>query len=262
MNTVAVVENCQIIMPDYVEAHVITDSTKGNTLVVKKFQKDLTIWDLKQRLELMTGRNANTMTVSVLAANGELICKFTENDKLLGAYPLNDGIQFLVEDPMYVQVEENEEDLDKRYQLSEEQYAGRKGTLKEFLMRNKLGKYNPVIIGQKEEDAKREEEERIRLEEKENQIIESMEIGQRCEVSIPNQVPKRGVVMFKGPVRFASGLWVGVRYDEPFGKNDGSVNGVKYFEAPHNYGAFVKPIHVQVGDFPEITDGLDYDDEF
>lgn len=262
MNNVAAADNYKIITTDYVETHVTTDSTKGNALAVKKFQKDLTIWDLKQRLELMTGRNANTMTVSALTVEGDLICKLTDNDKLLGAYPLNNGVQLFVEDPMYVHVEENDEDLDKRFQLSEEQYASRKGTLKEFLKRNKLGKYNPEIMSKKEEELKREEEERMRVEEKENEIINSIEIGERCEVRIPNQVPKRGVVMFKGVVKFTSGPWIGVKYDEPFGKNDGTVNGVKYFEAPPNYGAFVKPIHVQVGDFPEITDGLDYDDEF
>lgn len=263
MSAVNVTENYQVITPDFVEATVTTDVSKKNMLMVKKFQKDLTVWDLKQRLELMTGRNASTMTVTALTAEGDTLCTLSENYKLLGSYPLNSGVQFLVEDPMYVPHDtESEEDLEKRYQLSEEQYSSRRGTLKEYLMRNKLGKYNPDMMNKKEEEARKEEEERKRLQEKESQIIDSIEIGQRCQVSIPNQVAKRGEVMFKGTVKFTDGLWVGVKYDEPFGKNDGSVNGVKYFEAPQNYGAFVKSIYVEVGDFPEITDGLEYDDEF
>ncbi|XKL63213.1 hypothetical protein PGB90_005577 [Kerria lacca] len=252
MSSTAPSETYQIITPDFVEVSVATDGTKTSSLVVKKFQKDLTVWDLKQRLELITGRNANTMSITALSPEGELICKLVENYKLVGSYPLSNGVQLLVEDPMYEEADENEEDLDKRFQLSEEQYSNRRGTLKEFLKRNKLGKYNPEII----------KEERKRAEAKDNEIINTVKIGQRCEVNIPNQVAKRGVVMFKGNVKFTEGLWVGVKYDEPFGKNDGTVNGVKYFEAPPNYGAFVKPSYVKVGDYPEITCDLECDDEF
>jgi len=40
--------------------------------------------------------------------------------------------------------------------------------------------------------------------------------------------------------------------DEPWGNNDGSLNGVKYFETFQKYGIFLRPNQIEVGDFPEL----------
>ena len=87
-------------------------------------------------------------------------------------------------------------------------------------------------------------------------------VGQRCSVE-PGD--RRGLVMFIGQVEgLPLGWWIGVKYDEPLGKNDGSVKGKKYFDAPPGYGAFLRPDKVKVGDYPEIdefADDLGSDDE-
>jgi tubulin-folding cofactor B len=56
------------------------------------------------------------------------------------------------------------------------------------------------------------------------------------------------------------GYWVGVQFDEPLGRNDGSVKGVKLFDCPANHGAFVLGKNITCGDFPE-RDLLADDDE-
>ena len=57
------------------------------------------------------------------------------------------------------------------------------------------------------------------------------------------------------------GYWVGIQYDEPVGKNNGTVKGVQYFDCLHGYGAFVRPDMVTAGDFPPVDDLFSDEDE-
>lgn len=56
-----------------------------------------------------------------------------------------------------------------------------------------------------------------------DEIPADIVIGARCEVeSTEPGFKKRGVVQFAGLTKFSKGVWVGIEYDEPIGKNDGS----------------------------------------
>ncbi|VDN51510.1 unnamed protein product, partial [Dracunculus medinensis] len=59
----------------------------------------------------------------------------------------------------------------------------------------------------------------------------------------------KGKVAYYGTTEFAEGIWVGVILDEPNGKNNGTVKGVKYFECTNNYGVFVKLMVVKLRNF-------------
>ncbi|XP_036372804.1 dynactin subunit 1 isoform X5 [Megalops cyprinoides] len=62
----------------------------------------------------------------------------------------------------------------------------------------------------------------------------------------------RGTVAYIGATLFATGKWVGVILDEPKGKNDGTVQGKRYFTCEENHGIFVRQSQIQV-----IDDGAD-----
>ena len=80
-------------------------------------------------------------------------------------------------------------------------------------------------------------------------LAAAIKVGDRCEV---NPGGKRATVQYVGKiVDIAPGWWIGVQYDEPVGKNDGSVKGHRAFTCPPNYGGFLRPDKITVGDFPE-----------
>ncbi|KAM9777342.1 dynactin subunit 1 [Neosynchiropus ocellatus] len=61
-----------------------------------------------------------------------------------------------------------------------------------------------------------------------------------------------GTVAYIGTTSFASGKWVGVILDEPKGKNDGTVQGKRYFNCEENHGIFVRQSQIQL-----VDDGAD-----
>ncbi|XP_038135401.1 dynactin subunit 1 isoform X5 [Cyprinodon tularosa] len=63
---------------------------------------------------------------------------------------------------------------------------------------------------------------------------------------------QRGTVAYIGTTLFASGKWVGVILDEPKGKNDGTVQGKRYFTCEENHGIFVRQSQIQL-----VDDGAD-----
>jgi dynactin 1 len=53
---------------------------------------------------------------------------------------------------------------------------------------------------------------------------------------------RKATVRFAGQTHFQVGEWIGVELEEKTGKNDGSVQGERYFDCPMGYGMFVKPM--------------------
>ncbi|RKO98114.1 hypothetical protein CAUPRSCDRAFT_2054, partial [Caulochytrium protostelioides] len=49
-----------------------------------------------------------------------------------------------------------------------------------------------------------------------------------------------GTVRYVGETEFAPGIWVGLDLDEASGKNDGSVQGFRYFDARPSHGLFIR----------------------
>ena len=110
--------------------------------------------------------------------------------------------------------------LVEKYELTADEYSKRQDTVQSYLKRNKMGKYN-------EEEMKKLEEKKLQELQEDKEMVSNFKVGDRCEVDVPGAGGKRrGTVKFIGETHFKPDvIWVGVHYDEPLGKNDGSVEG-------------------------------------
>lgn len=222
----------------------------------RRFQKDLTIGALKSKLELLTGSQSHNMKLEVYNKDNRLVCMLDNEDALLGSYHVDDGMRLHVVDKSGQKGEFEDVSKVEKFEISKEEYEKRTDSVKAFKERMKMGRFRDVDP----EEQKRQEEEKQKKEQEEKDKAESIKVGERCEVSVPGQPKRRGAVMYSGLTDFKPGYWVGVKYDEPMGKNDGSVKGKRYFECPPKYGGFVKPQQIEVGDFPEDLD-MDFEDD-
>lgn len=59
----------------------------------------------------------------------------------------------------------------------------------------------------------------------EQEVPADLVTGARCQVALSEVLQRRGTIRFVGPTEFGAKdrrIWVGVEWDEPVGKNDGT----------------------------------------
>ncbi|OTF74861.1 tubulin-specific chaperone B-like protein, partial [Euroglyphus maynei] len=94
-----------------------------------------------------------------------------------------------------------------KFELDDEEYSKRSDSVRAFKMKNKLGRFAATTAGDDVDD---------------DECVKHMKVGDRCEVTVKNMPARRGRIMYIGKLATKSGTFVGVRYDEPWGKNDGT----------------------------------------
>jgi len=240
-----------VVTADMVNVFITSNITMMRS--EKRFPKSLIIAELKNKLEMITGASSASMKISVFNKDDKEVCSLNDDSKMLGSYPVDNGHRLEVTDNSKVAGEfENTAGVDK-FELTKEEYGNKRDTVQAYLKKNKMGKYNA-------EEMAALAAEKIKQEEEEKKIVDDrgMVDGARCQVTLAGKSKRKATIKFVGNVHFQPGWWVGVQYDEPYGKNDGSVGGQRYFTCQNKYGGFVKPVAVEVGDFPE--EDLDFSD--
>lgn len=226
-------------------------STISSFEVQRRFNRGISIAELKGKLEMVVGAAASCMDLELYSVSDKFLQKMDDNEALLGSYPVDDDCRIHVVDKSGSQMGEFT-DVSKveKFELSEDAYEKRTDSARSFMKKHRIGHFNEEEMAKKKaESAEREAERKA--------AADAISVGNRCKVQVPGQPTKLGTVMYVGTTDFKPGYWVGVKYDEPLGKNNGTVGGKQYFECANNYGGFVNPMNVIVGDFPEEDYDLD-----
>ncbi|XP_015249212.1 PREDICTED: tubulin-folding cofactor B [Cyprinodon variegatus] len=216
----------------------------------RRFNRGITIAELKGLLEMNVGVPASCMDLEIFSTTDVFLQKIDNDEALFGSYPVDDECRIHVTDRSGKTSELFDSSKVEKFELPDDAYEKRTESVRSFLKKQQLGRYN-------EEEVARKKAELANQEQEQKAAAEAISVGSRCKVEVPGQPTKLGTVMYVGTTEFKPGHWVGVKYDEPLGKHNGTVQGKQYFECQEKYGAFVKPLSVTVGDFPEEDYGLD-----
>lgn len=135
-----------------------------------------------------------------------------------------------------------------KYEMPPSEYEQKTDSVLAWKKANNLGRFNPSAPSL----------EIAKLQALDTEIKNrGIEVGKRCRVGGEDE--KRGVVMYVGDVEEipgGAGKWVGVRLDEPVGRNDGSLKGTRYWgqEGGPKHGVFVRPERIEIGEWPVLDD--------
>ncbi|PXF43169.1 Tubulin-folding cofactor B [Gracilariopsis chorda] len=226
---------------------------KQTRLAELRFDRNSPVAAVKQRLYLHTGTQPSAMQLFLCDPAANIKRKLLADQLSLAEVGAVSGDSLLIvdHDPFSVSAHGALEDLSlaPKYEMSDAVYDAKPNTYRRFKqqMRNKHPQWSMTTELRKKQP---------QLACDYAQESPPIRVDDRVQVSPGG---KRGSVKFVGTqlTDLPEGWWIGIVYDEPVGKNDGVVKGVRYFDAQPNFGALVRPSCVEVGHFPPLDDFSD-----
>eukprot|EP01060_Flectonema_neradi_P026147 TRINITY_DN349_c7_g1_i1.p1 TRINITY_DN349_c7_g1~~TRINITY_DN349_c7_g1_i1.p1 ORF type:complete len:262 (+),score=61.31 TRINITY_DN349_c7_g1_i1:195-980(+) len=221
----------------------ISHSVHTTGVMEKRFDRHTLVSELKWKIQTHFGTDSGLMILQLKDQNGQMISDNMDDSRMLGYYSPEDGwtIHAVDLDPNAVNNVRQWTDVSlvKKYEMSEEDYNKRDNSVRaEKIRRAQKLREQGLAPETKEVDPEQWAEEASKIKE-----------GDRCLV-FPGD--RKATVRYVGKVpELKPGYWVGVQFDEPVGKNDGTAKSKRYFECAMKYGGFTTPDKVTVGDYPE-----------
>ncbi|XP_052902770.1 tubulin-folding cofactor B-like [Anopheles moucheti] len=229
-------------MADFIHLH-ISNSASDAVSYDRKIDPNITIAELATIIEFATGINAYGMEVELY--NGEqfikkIIDRGNRNEhKTLRDFPVLDGMRLHV----IGRCTWLDDGGTEKFELSSEEYDSRKDSLRNYLRQNKLGRYSDERAAQKMAA-------RAHAREQQEKKLRDVTVGKRCTVLTKCAPTRFGEIAYQGKLAGKPGIYIGVKFDEPVGVNDGTFEGMRYFDCAPKYGSFVTLDAVEVVDIP------------
>lgn len=223
---------------------------------------------VKEKLKTHCGTGSQFMHLTLMNEYDQVMADMSDDSLKLGYFaPINGWTIHITDlDPHSLAANGGLEDVSlvQKYEISEDDYLKRDDNFRKWkeqkLAADPTWTMNKQIKRQQDERMQRldpsfvpePEKQKVTDDEHMADLVTEMKVEDRCEI---NPGCKRGAVKFIGKIpAIAPGFFVGVQYDEPVGKNDGTVKGKRFFSCPPNYGGFLRPDKVKVGDYPELEE--------
>jgi tubulin-folding cofactor B len=233
----------------------VTHSNLKMRMFEIRLDRHMTVERVKEKLRNHSGTHTMFAHLTLLDYNGQVVADMVDDEIKLGYYSPQDGwtIHITDLDPHSLAAGGGLEDVSlvKKYEISEDDYAKREDNFRKWREQKKAK--DPAWSMAKEV---RQNQERQRMAADPNYVPEpakapitddehladvaaGIKVGDRCEVTLGG---KRGAVAYVGKLEdnvgvplIAAGHFVGVHYDEPVGKNDGSLKA-------RTAGTFTSPL--------------------
>ncbi|GAO14210.1 hypothetical protein UVI_02001570 [Ustilaginoidea virens] len=224
-----------------------------NSVSERRITPSWSISTLKTKLEPITGIPPSAQNISLKSSTrSEAIPveAVDEDSTQLSSFPLAPYAELHVADTRPPGARPNYTDTSgvEKYVMPEDEYEKKTDSVLAWKKAQKLGRFDPNAPSH----------EKARLDALEQEVRQrGIQVGKRCRVG--GEDTRRGVVKFVGEVQEIPngiGQWVGVHLDEPVGKNDGSIDGHRYWGSPSpmKHGVFVRPERVEIGHYPPMDD--------
>lgn len=222
----------------------LTHSVSKAVVPEKRYTLHQTIASIKQNLYSYFATPSDQIRLELYDNRGVLMEANMQDDKPLGYYQCRDEFRLHCVDLQPAALITNFEDVSQveKFEISEEEWLKRDDNVRAFKQRmlaeqakaREAAGLPPASTGP---DANAFEEQ-----------ASKMKVGDRCQCQPGDRL---GTVQFVGRIAaLKPGFWIGVEFDEPVGKSDGTVKGERVFSCRPQYGGFLRPDQVEVGDFP------------
>lgn len=205
-----------------------------------RYPAKMAFGEFKIKLEMVVGIYAQDMKLELHSPDGKFCPELVGDDRTLEEMGVIDNSIIHVNDvsqklSSLIPQDSNTSNVE-HYVIPDEKYSARKDTARkwkqEFLASRSAFSSSPSCS---------------------DHIVSSMQVGKRCIVRTSGQKPRFAKIAYIGPTSFDAkqeairpNNWVGVIYENPEGKNDGSLDGKRYFTCRPNYGGFVLPTSIEV----------------